>query len=132
DAGVDFDEIKAVLAIDEEFTSAGVMIVRSADQAHGRLANLPANGLGQLRGGGLLDQLLMAALQRTIALPKVHHGAVAVGENLHLDVPGELDVLFEIEAAVFESFFRLLASGFESGLQADVVAGDAHTPATAA
>ena len=42
----------------------------------------------------------MPALQRAIALPEVDDVAVAVGEDLHLDVPGLLDVFFEIDAAV--------------------------------
>ena len=59
------------------------------------------------------------------------HVALAVGENLNLDVPGELDIFFEIDAAVLESFFGLLPCGLEAGLQTNVVAGDAHAPAAA-
>ena len=36
--------------------------------------------------GRLLDHLLVAALQRTVALEQVHDVAVAIGEHLHLDM----------------------------------------------
>ncbi len=74
----------------------------------------------------------MAALQRAIALPKVHDVAVAVGEDLHLDVPRLLDVFLEVDAAVLEGVLGFLLGGLEAGLQADVVAGDAHAAAAAA
>ena len=74
----------------------------------------------------------MAALQRTIAFPQMDGVAVAVGQDLHLDVPGLLDVFFEINAAILEGLLRFLLGRLEPGLEADVVAGHAHAAAAAA
>ena len=46
--------------------------------------------------------LLVAALRRAIALAERHDVALAVAEDLHLDVPRVRDVLLEEDAAVLE------------------------------
>ena len=46
-----------------------------------------ADGLGHERRRGLLDHLLMAPLHRALAIEEVQHGAAAVADHLHLDVP---------------------------------------------
>src|SRR5262249_14260714 len=84
-----------------------------------------------MRGRRFLNQLLMAALQRAVAFPEVNGVAMAISEDLNLDVTWLLDVFFEINAAVFERLFRLLTSRLETGLETDVVAGHAHAPAAA-
>ena len=45
----------------------------------------------QTRGGGLLGDLLMTPLGRTLSFAQGDHGAVGQPENLHLDLadPGE-------------------------------------------
>jgi hypothetical protein len=58
--------------------------------------------------------------------------AVAVGEDLHLDVPGAFDVLFEVDAAVLERLGGLLPRGRQAGPEGIVVAGDPHAAAAAA
>src|SRR5918993_1219130 len=45
--------------------------------------------------GGLLDQLLVAALDRALALEQVGHVAELVGQKLDLDVAGRLQPAFE-------------------------------------
>ena len=72
-----------------------------------------AHLVGQVRGRRLLDELLVPPLQGTIALPQVDDVAVAVAEQLHLDVPRPVDVLFEVDAAVLEGALGLLAGGLE-------------------
>jgi hypothetical protein len=57
--------------------------------------------------------------------------AVAIGEDLHLDVARVLDELLEVHRAVPERGFGLRARGVESGDEARLVARDAH-PAPAA
>ena len=74
----------------------------------------------------------MAALQGAVALEEVDDVAVAVAEDLHLDVARLLDVLLEVDAAVLERGLGFLAGRLEAGLQADVVAGNAHAAAAAA
>ena len=74
----------------------------------------------------------MPPLQRAVALPEVHDVAMAIGENLHLDVPRLLDVFFQVDAAVLEGLLRLLAGRIEARLETDVIVGDAHAAAATA
>ena len=52
----------------------------------------PSDALAQRRTDrrrrALLEHLLVAALEAALALAEMQHGAVRVGEQLHLDVPG--------------------------------------------
>jgi hypothetical protein len=55
--------------------------------------------LAKLRSDGrrwaLLEHLLVAALEAAFALAEMQHAAVSVGEQLHLDVAGALDVALD-------------------------------------
>ena len=55
----------------------------------------------------LLDDLLVAALQRALALAEVDEVAVAVAEDLHLDVARPLDELLDVDAVVGEERLAL-------------------------
>src|SRR6185369_9489458 len=48
----------------------------------------------------LLDHLLVAALDRALALVEVDHVAVRVAQYLHFDVPGPDDRLLDVDAVV--------------------------------
>jgi len=50
----------------------------------------------------LLDQLLVTALDRAVALAEVDDVAVAVGEDLDLDVTGILEVALDIDGRIAE------------------------------
>ena len=54
-----------------------------------------------------LEHLLVAALERAVALAEVDDRAVVVAENLELDVARVLDVFLHVEIAVAESSRRL-------------------------
>ena len=98
DAGVDFDEVKVVLLVDDEFDRAGREIAGGFRQPHRGLAHLPAGFLWQPGRWAFLDQLLVPPLRRAVAFPQVDDIAVLVAQNLDLDVPGPLDVAFDIDA----------------------------------
>jgi hypothetical protein len=53
-------------------------------------------------GAGVFDDLLVAALHRAVALAQGQHAALAVAEDLHLDVAGGGDVLFQVDAGFLE------------------------------
>jgi hypothetical protein len=55
--------------------------------------------VGEDRRRRLFDQLLVAALDRALALAEVHHVAVVVAEDLELDVARPLDVLLDVHVA---------------------------------
>ena len=56
----------------------------------------------QRRRGGLLEHLLVAALQRAIALAQMHAVALAVAQHLDLDVARPRQVLLEVDRVVAE------------------------------
>ena len=64
-------------------------VVDLAGEAHARRrAAGPAAPAVERRARRHLDQLLVAALDRALALAEVGHGAAAVADDLHLDVAG--------------------------------------------
>ena len=80
----------AVLA-EQELDGAGAGVAGRS----GKLGRRRAERLAQLvvdgRGRRLLDDLLMPALDRAVALAEVDHASVLVGQDLHLDVAGAGD-----------------------------------------
>ena len=58
-----------------------------------------------------LDDLLMAALHRALALEQVHDVAVVVGEDLDLDVARALDQALDVQRAVAERRRRFAPRG---------------------
>ena len=130
DARVHLDE-EPLLAIDvvKEFDSAGVVIANFAGHADRGVAELAHDQRGQAVAGRDLDDLLVTALHRTIALVQVNHVAVAVAENLNFNVLGVRDVFLEEDRGVAKG-----AAGFGLGLieQAGEVGGFIHDPHAAA
>ena len=51
---------------------------------------------------GFLPDLLMAPLQRAIALAQMHGAALAVAQHLDLDVARLLEILLDIDIAIAE------------------------------
>jgi hypothetical protein len=60
--------------------------------------------------GRLLDDLLVAALDGAVALAEVDDVAVAVGEDLHLDVARVGQVALEVDRRVGEELLPLAAA----------------------
>ena len=91
-AGVHLDEVELAVLV-EEFHGAGAAILELADGGGSQLADLAALFGVQRRRGGLFQHLLVAALQRTIALAQAHAGAHAVAQHLDLDMTRMVEVL---------------------------------------
>ena len=64
---------------------------------------------GRRRARRLLDDLLVAALDRAVALEEVHHVACAIAEHLDLDVARADDRLLEVDGVVAEGLRAALA-----------------------
>ena len=64
--------------------------------------------------GRFLDELLMPALDRALALPEVDEVAVGVAEHLDLDVPRLFHEFFDEDPVVAEGCLGLGAAGQES------------------
>src|SRR6185312_3009158 len=89
--------------------------------------------LGIEKGAGpLLDDLLMAALDRAFAFAEMHDVAVAVAEHLDLDVARLLDILLDKDPVVAKARAGLARRAAPALAQLGVVAGDAHALTAAA
>ena len=110
DARVHLDEEEiARVAVDQELDGAGALVVGGAGDLQAERADVLALLLGQVGGGGALDDLLVAALDRAVALPQVIDRPELVAEDLHLDVAGVEDHLLEVALAVAEGGLGLAA-----------------------
>jgi hypothetical protein len=88
EAGVHLHEVELVVMVQQELHRAGVLVAHRLGGAHRQLADVFALGFGQLGRGGDLDELLVAALDGAVPLVEVDAVAVAVADDLHLDVLG--------------------------------------------
>src|SRR5512139_3498965 len=86
--GVHLHEVELVVGIEQEFDRAGVDVAHRPGSAHRQLADVLTLRLGQLRTRRDLDELLVAPLDRAVALEQVDDVALGVAEDLHLDVLG--------------------------------------------
>ena len=103
DARIDLDEVETLgLHIHQELDRAGAFVIDRRAYLLAQCAQLFALGLGQIWGRGALHDFLVAPLDRAVPLPEVIQMAVLVAEDLHLDVAGAQDHLFEIPLAVAE------------------------------
>ena len=101
-----------VRAVHDELDRARPGIADGLGRAHRRTAHRGPH-LGRHAGGrGLLDHLLVAALQTAVAFIKMH-GAGAVAEDLHLDMARLQDVFLDQHGGVAEGALRLGPGAFQ-------------------
>ena len=102
EAGVHLEEGDGPVLGDEELTGAGADVVRLAQDRLGALVEAAHLVVGQERRGRLLDQLLVAPLQRAVTGGDHHDVAVLVGEALGLDVARLVEELLHEALAASE------------------------------
>jgi hypothetical protein len=85
-ARVHLEEVEIAPRVHEELDRAGAAVAHGLRRAHGHLAHRRAQPLVENAARALLDDLLLAALHRALALPEVDGVPVLVGEHLDLDV----------------------------------------------
>ena len=132
EAGVQLDEVERAVVSEQELERARVLV---ADRAAGSLdggLHLLARRRVERGRGRLLDQLLVAALDRALALAEGEHAAVLVAEHLDLDVARGHERLLEVERPVREGRFRLDARGRVGGLELVRPVHEPHPLAAAA
>lgn len=116
---------------DEELDGPGTPVVGGASGPHGHLPQRRLEFRRESWGGRLLDDLLMAPLERAVTGAERPHGAVRVGHDLHLDMPSTLDVRLDEHLTVPEGTQRLRARGGQLLVQIGQFTYDAHAaPAT--
>ncbi len=120
------------MSVDDELDRARRTIVHGPGQRD-RLRAHGGAGLGvDERRRRLLDHLLVAPLDRALALAEVDHVAVGVGQHLDLDVARLLDELLDEDAVVAEAGPRLVARRAEALARLGLAARDPHALAAAA
>ena len=108
---IDLDEIEfVVFHIHEEFDGAGAFVIHMGADFAAQITNFGALFFGQIGGRRAFNDLLVAALDRTVTFKQVVNLAVFVAQNLHLDVAGLDDHLFKITLAIPKGRFGLAAT----------------------
>ena len=109
DARVHLEEEVVPVAVEEALDRPGAPVADGPGRVHGDGAD-PLAQLRRDRGRrSLLDELLVAALNRAVALAQMDDGAVGVGEHLDLDVPGVLEEALHVDRVVGEVRLALAA-----------------------
>ena len=104
---VHLDEIELALLV-QELEGARAAVADLAAGLGAALADADALLHRDQRRGRLLDDLLVAALHRAIAVAQIDRIAVFVGEHLDLDVARGFEKLLHVHRRVAESGLRLL------------------------
>src|SRR5262245_47763218 len=98
---IHFQEVKAALAIDQEFDGARVVIACRTRRLDGGLAHGAAHFevLRHQWRWAFFDHLLMPPLDRAFALSEMDHIAMPIGEHLDFDMPRSLDEFLNVYLA---------------------------------
>ena len=131
-ASVQLDEVEGSVGAEQELERARVLVADRPAGALGRRLHLLARVGVERRRGRLLDQLLVAPLDRALALAEREHAAVLVAEHLDLDVPRRHERLLEVEGAVRERGLGLGAGRRVRRLERVGVVNEAHALAASA
>ena len=92
-------------------------VIDGLRRTHRGAAHRRAGRLVHARRGRFLDHLLVAPLERAIALEQMDDIAVAIAEHLHLDMARAFDPFFEQHDVVAEARRRLALAAFERILE---------------
>ncbi len=131
EAGVHLQEVGTTPIVEQELHRPGRLVADGACEPECRLRHLLANVGRHSRRGRLLEDLLVAALDRTVALAEVDALAVGIEEHLHLDVSRALHVPLEHQPVVAERCGRLAPSSRQRVVEPVEVADDPHALAPA-
>ena len=91
---VHLDEVVVPFFIDKKFNRTGIAVLDLSGDLERGSAELFTLRLGQTERRGKLDNLLMTALYRAVAIEEVDEIAVIVPHHLYFDMLGIFDVPF--------------------------------------
>ncbi len=117
--------------VDEELDGSCALVADLLGEGDGVGADTVAQLGIEIRGRGELDDLLVAALHRAVALVQVDDVAVLVGEDLHLDVPRVDHGLFQEDGGIAEGGVCLAGGGFDGLAQLGGFGDPAHAASAA-
>ena len=130
-SGVHLEKVELAIGRQQKLDGSRVHVADRVRGGDRRRSHPCTQGRMNDRRRRLLDDLLVTALDRALALAEMHDVAVLVGEHLHLDVPRVLDVALEIYPSVAERRLRLARRRVDRALELIEVANDAHALAAA-
>ncbi len=132
-ARVHFHKVEIAVVRIQELDGTGALIANGTSQVTRRLVHASTDVVVSVeaRRGTLLDQLLVAALHRALALAERKHMALLIGHNLHLNVMRRRDELLHVALAVAKNGLTL-GTCFNKGLCRVFHAVDLANTATAA
>ncbi len=107
-SGVHFQEKEVARRIvDEKLDGTGGIVVDGLRNPQRRFAQSCASSIGKTRRGRLLDELLMMALNRALAIEQMCSSTMAVAEHLNFDMARSFEIALEDQRRVAESGRRL-------------------------
>ena len=127
-ARVHLNENVIAALIHEKLNRARALIVDLFAEIHRVLANALALLLSDVLRGRDLHNLLVAALHGTIALKQVHHVAVRIRENLHLNVLRIDHRALNVDIRIAECGLRFARSFRCEGLKVLSLFDEPHPP----
>ena len=131
-ARIHLNEVMVAVFVQQELHGTRAAIVHEARDFQSVFADRLALLIGQAQRRRELDNFLMAALNGTVALKKMHDVAVFVAQNLNFNVLGVLDVFLNEDVIVAERFCRFALCGVIFVEQVGLVAHNAHAASAAA
>ncbi len=131
-ARVHLDEEELVVLV-QELEGAGAAVADLAAGVRAALADADQRAQRQPGRGRLLDDLLVPALHRAVALEEIHRVLVLVGQHLDLDVARLRQELLHVDRRIAERGVGLGLGQVHRGEQRRFGVDDAHAaPAAAA
>ena len=133
DARVDLDEEEgAGVGVHEEFDRAGALVFGGMGDRDGVGAKLLPLRFVEVWRRRALHDLLVAALDGAIALEEMDDRAVAIGEDLYLDMAGAFDQLLKVDLVLAERGLRLALGRGKVADEGRLVRYHAHAAPAAA
>ena len=130
DTRVDFNEVVAVLLVDQELGSTGVAVVDGLSQLHGIGKDTITDINRQTLCGGDLNDLLVTTLNRAVTLEEVNNVSVVVTQQLDLNMLGLVEEALDEDCAVPERRASFRGSTLKRVPQISLATDNAHTTAT--
>src|SRR5690606_34282701 len=133
DARVHLHEVQAPLFIHQELESTETGVAGFEERAANRFAHLGAQLRSHRRARCFFHQLLVFALQGTLAFTERPHLAVCVGQRLEFDVPRLEQQALQVQLRILEGAARFGGRALEGAPHVFWSVHHAHaTPATTA
>ena len=112
--GVHLEEIKALVFANYKLDRACALVFHGFGQGHRLFAHGFAGFVADERRWRLLDHLLVAALDRALALIQIQHMALRITDQLDFNVTGFFDELFNKDTVITKTVARFVAATGEA------------------